>query len=145
MQQTKKLKKISFILFAASWLLCFGLFVAFVDVGFNRYLTNQGDTMAQFEERYGSLAAEYVNKLKAMTITAFVGLIPMIILSIVVKDKVKPTIWMFDIILANILVESWAMYVVFGLWVVDNYILIPLAKKYKLRYTINKEIDARGQ
>lgn len=145
MQQTKKLKKVSFILYLVSWLLCFGIFVAFIDIGFNRYLTNSSDTMTQFEERYGSLAAGYVSKLKTITITAFVGLIPMAILSIIVKDKVKPTIWMFDIILANILVESWAMYLVFCLWLIDNYVLIPLAKKYKLRYTINKEIDARGQ
>lgn len=142
--ETKKLKKISLLLYVVSWLLCFGLFVIFVNVGVNRYMTNDGSTMVEFEERFGSLATEYVNKLKTITITALVGLIPMAVLSILVKDKFKPTIWMLNIILSNILVDSWAMYVVFVLWLIDNYVLLPLAKKYQLRYQINKEIDARG-
>lgn len=142
--ETKKLKKTSLILYVVSWLLCFGLFVIFVNVGVNRYMTNDGSTMVEFEERFGSLATEYVNKLKTITITALVGLIPMAVLSILVKDKFKPTIWMLNIILSNILVDSWAMYVVFVLWLIDNYVLRPLAKKYQLRYQINKEIDARG-
>lgn len=142
--ETKKLKKISLILYVVSWLLCFGLFVIFVNIGVNRYMTNDGSTMVEFEERFGSLATEYVNKLKTITITALVGLIPMAVLSILVKDKFKPTIWMLNIILSNILVDSWAMYVVFVLWLIDNYVLRPLAKKYQLRYQINKEIDARG-
>lgn len=142
--ETKKLKKISLLLYVVSWLLCFGLFVIFVNVGVNRYMTNDGSTMVEFEERFGSLATEYVNKLKTITITALVGLIPMAVLSILVKDKFKPTIWMLNIILSNILVDSWAMYLVFVLWLIDNYVLRPLAKKYQLRYQINKEIDARG-
>lgn len=142
--ETKKLKKISLILYVVSWLLCFGLFVIFVNIGVNRYMTNDGSTMVEFEERFGSLATEYVNKLRTITVTALVGLIPMAVLSILVKDKFKPTIWMLNIILSNILVDSWAMYVVFVLWLIDNYVLRPLAKKYQLRYQINKEIDARG-
>ena len=142
--RTQKLKKIEIILKLLSWLLCFGLFITFVSIGYSRYVTHNATTMIEFEAKFGSLAAEQVEKLKAIAISGFVAIFPMLILSLLVKDKIKPTIWMLNVILANILVASWAMYMVFGIWIIENYILTPLAKKYKLKYQINKEIDNRG-
>lgn len=142
--ETKNYKKQAIILYIISWILCFGLLCLFISIGYSRYVANAGDTMVDFEQKFGSLAAEYVGRLKTIVITAFIGLLPMLILSIIVKDKIKPTVWMLDIILANLLVDSWLMYVVFGIWLVDNYILRPLAKKRQVQYQINKEIDKRG-
>ncbi len=141
---TKDYKKQAIIFYLISWLLCFGLFCLFVSIGFSRYVQNTGETMVEFEARYGSLAAEYVNKLKSIVISAFIGLLPMVILSIIVKDKVKPTIWMFNIMLSNLLVSSTMMIIVFGFWLIDNYVIRPLAKKRQMQYQINKEIDKRG-
>lgn len=50
---------------------------------------------------------------------------------------------MIDIILANYLFGSWCMYLTFGIWLISEYVVGPLAKYYKNLYTINKEIDRR--
>jgi len=71
------------------------------------------------------------------------SLIPMLVLSIIVKDKIRPTVWMIDVILANYLFGSWLMYVVFAIWLIDQYVIGPLGKHYRQLYTINKEIDRR--
>lgn len=142
--ETRQYRKQALILYIISWILCFGLLCLFIAIGYSRYVANAGDTMADFEQKFGSIAADYVGRLKTIVITAFVGLLPMLILSIIVKDKIKPTVWMLDIILANLLVDSWLMIVVFGIWLVDNYVLRPLAKKRQVQYQINKEIDKRG-
>ena len=71
------------------------------------------------------------------------SLIPMIVLAILVKDKIRPTVWMIDIILANYLFGSTVMYITFAIWLISEYIIGPLAKHYRELYVINKEIDRR--
>lgn len=141
--ETKQYKKQALILYLISWILCFGIFIVFINIGYSKYIVNAVDSTVEFEEKFGSLAAEQVSKLKSMTISAFVALLPMIILSIIAKDKFKPTVWMINVIMANIMVNSWCMYLVFGIWLADNYIVRPLAAKRRIQYQINKEIDKR--
>ena len=58
-----------------------------------------------------------------------------IVLTIFVTQKIKT--------LASYLYGNIAMYITFGIWIIDEYILTPLAKKYKNLATINQEIDKR--
>ena len=67
----------------------------------------------------------------------------MVLLFILVKDKIRPTVWMIDIILANYLFGSTIMYVTFAIWLVSEYVVGPLARHYRQLYVINKEIDRR--
>lgn len=71
------------------------------------------------------------------------SLIPIIVLAVLVKDKIRPTVWMIDIILSNYLFGSAIMYVTFAIWLVSEYVVGPLARYYRQLYVINKEIDRR--
>ena len=66
-----------------------------------------------------------------------------IVLTIFVTQKIKTLGWMVAVILASYLYGNIAMYITFGIWIIDEYILTPLAKKYKNLATINQEIDKR--
>lgn len=66
-----------------------------------------------------------------------------IVLTIFVTQKIKTLGWMVAVILASCLYSNIAMYITFGIWIVDEYVLTPLAKKFKTLTTINKEIDKR--
>lgn len=73
------------------------------------------------------------------------SLIPMIVLSIIVKDRIKPTVWMIDIILANYLYGDLGMYIVLVIWFISEYIIVPLSKRFATKYLINKELDLRAK
>lgn len=71
------------------------------------------------------------------------SLIPMIVIARLVADKVRPTVWMLDIILANYLYDSLGMYIVLGVWVIAEYIVLPISKRFANLYLINREMDKR--
>ena len=129
--RTKKCKKLGILFHFISWFLCFGTALTFVIVGISR--------------GWGSGNTDIKDTVGSVVYGIGVSLIPMAILAIVVKDRIRPTVWMIDIILANYLFDSWLMYIVFAAWLIDQYIIAPLAKSYTNKYTINKEIDRRGQ
>ena len=66
-----------------------------------------------------------------------------VVLSIIVKDRIKPTVWMIDIILANYLYGDLGMYIVLVIWFISEYIIVPLSKRFATKYLINKELDLR--
>ena len=129
--RTKKCKKLGILFHFISWFLCFGTALTFVIVGISR--------------GWGSSKTDVKSAVGTVVYGIGVSLIPMAILAIVVKDRIRPTVWMIDIILANYLFDSWLMYIVFAAWLIDQYIIAPLAKSYTNKYTINKEIDRRGE
>lgn len=131
-ERTIKCKKLSILFTALSWVLCFGLAVGFVIAFVAMNGNGGGEQSATMEEKFGTIIYGFG-----------LSLIPMLVLAIVVKDKIRPTVWMIDIILANYLFGSWMMYIVFAIWVIDQYVIGPLGKHYKQLYTINKEIDRR--
>ena len=100
--------------------------------------------MLELSGRFGDTAQEYLEKIKTIMMTSIVSMVPMVILSIIVKDKIRPLIWMINIILANFLLGSTAMYIVFAVWFIDEYILRLVAKSSRAKWVINKEIDKRG-
>lgn len=131
-ERTIKCKKLGILFTILSWLLCFGLAVGFVIAFVAMNGSGSGEDSATMEEKFGTIIYGFG-----------LSLIPMLVLAIVVKDKIRPTVWMIDIILANYLFGSRMMYIVFAIWVIDQYVIAPLGKHYKQLYTINKEIDRR--
>ena len=131
-ERTIKCKRLGILFTALSWVLCFGLAVAFVIAFLAMNGSGNGEQSETMKEKFGTIIYGFG-----------LSLIPMLVLSIIVKDKIRPTVWMIDVILANYLFGSWLMYVVFAIWLIDQYVIGPLGKHYRQLYTINKEIDRR--
>ncbi len=136
MKKTKRTidcKRVALAMYILNWVLCFGLAIALVIAFIATRETTPTENQESMQEKLG-------------TIIYGIGLsfIPMIILAILVKDKVRPTVWMVDIILANYLFGSMVMYIVFGVWLISEYVVGPVGRHFKSLYTINKEIDRRG-
>lgn len=131
-ERTIKCKRLGILFTVLSWLLCFGLAVAFIIAFLAMNGNGNGEQSATMKEKFGTIIYGFG-----------LSLIPMLILAIVVKDKIRPTVWMIDVILANYLFGSWLMYIVFAVWLIDQYVIGPLGKHYRQLYTINKEIDRR--
>lgn len=140
---TSKYKKRAILLTILSWILCFGTAIVFLIIAVNKYTGNETEVMIELSGRFGARAQEVLDKAKTIIMTSFISMIPMIILSVIVKDKIRPLVWMINIILSNILLGSVAMYIVFSVWFVDEYILRALAKNSRAKWVINKEIDKR--
>lgn len=126
-----------------SWLLCYGLAVFMIVFAIASYSTPDSKLMEDLTVKFGTVPMGYVEKLKSIAISAAVSFIPMVILSIVVKDKIRPLIWMINIILSNILIGETMMYIVFAIWLLCEYVLTPLGNSLKNKYVINREIDKR--
>lgn len=75
--------------------MCFGLAVAFIISYLAVNGAGSGEDSATMQEKFGTIVYGLG-----------LSLIPMIVLAIVVKDKIRPTIWMVDIILSNYLFGS---------------------------------------
>lgn len=131
-ERTIKCKRLGILFTALSWVLCFGLAVAFVIAFLAMNGSGNGEQSATMKEKFGTIIYGFG-----------LSLIPMLVLAIIVKDKIRPTVWMIDVILANYLFGSWLMYIVFAIWLIDQYVIGPLGKHYRQLYTINKEIDRR--
>lgn len=83
------------------------------------------------------------DQLKTLLYSLSTTLIIGIIVSIIIKDKIRTFIWMVSVITAAILFNSKGMYCVLALWFVEEYIFHALYIKYKNLVQINKEIDLR--
>lgn len=131
-ERTIKCKRLGILFTVLSWILCFGLAIAFIIAFLAMNGNGNGEQSVTMKEKFGTIIYGFG-----------LSLIPMLVLSIIVKDKIRPTVWMIDVILANYLFGSWLMYVVFAIWLIDQYVIGPLGKHYRQLYTINKEIDRR--
>ena len=65
------------------------------------------------------------------------------IVAILLKDRIRPIVWMLDICLGTYLFGNNLVYLVFAIWILDEYVLYPIARHYRNLYIINKEIDKR--
>lgn len=114
-----------------SWFLCFGVAVGLIVYG--------------FATKWVGTDSEVAYHVKALCTIALMAMLPMILLSFLVKDKIKPTIRMINIILAAYLVADWFMYVVGAFMLLDTYLITGLIEKYKTAAIANKEIDNRDE
>lgn len=131
-KRTVDCKKVALAMYILNWVLCFGLAIALVIA----FLVTKDKAPTEDQ-------ATLQQKLGTIVYGIGLSLIPMVVLAILVKDKIRPTVWMIDIILANYLFGEIAMYIVFAIWLVSEYVVGPVGKHYKNLYTINKEIDRR--
>lgn len=131
-KRTVDCKKVAIAMYVLNWVLCFGLAIALVIA----FLVTKDQAPTEDQETLQQ-------KLGTIIYGIGLSLIPMVVLAIIVKDKIRPTVWMIDIILANYLFGEIAMYIVFAIWLVSEYVVGPVGKHYKSLYTINKEIDRR--
>ena len=131
-KRTVDCKKVALAMYILNWVLCFGLAIALVIA----FLITKDQAPTEDQETLQQ-------KLGTIIYGIGLSLIPMVVLAIIVKDKIRPTVWMIDIILANYLFGEIAMYIVFAIWLVSEYVVGPVGKHYKNLYTINKEIDRR--
>ena len=131
-KRTVDCKKVAVAMYVLNWVLCFGLAIALVIA----FLITKDQARTEDQETLQQ-------KLGTIIYGIGLSLIPMVVLAIIVKDKIRPTVWMIDIILANYLFGEIAMYIVFAIWLVSEYVVGPVGKHYKSLYTINKEIDRR--
>ena len=129
-QRTKTCIKRRNFYIILSWLICFGTAVALFAYGFATKWT-------------GGPKSELAEQAKSLMITAALAFLPMFILSLAVKDKIKPTVRMINLILAAYFVGNWFMYIVGAVMLIDTYIISALIEKYKMRIIANKELDAR--
>ena len=127
-ERTIKCKRLSVAFSVINWIMCFGLAVGLIIV-FASGIEPDDETLKE--------------KLGTIIYGIGLSLIPIIVLAILVKDKIRPTVWMIDIILSNYLFGSAIMYVTFAIWLVSEYVIGPLARHYRQLYVINKEIDRR--
>ena len=81
--------------------------------------------------------------LKARLVSLSVTVIIVAILAIFIKNKARITIYMLALIINGILFKEPGMYVILGIWALDEFIFTALHKHYKQLVTINKEIDRR--
>ena len=114
-----------------SWFLCFGVFLGLLIYGF-------------ITKWNGGNNSEVAYHIKALLTIAFMAMLPMALLSLLCKDKIKPTIRMMNVILAAYLVANWFMYIVGAFMLFDTYVLSGLIERYKAAIIANKEIDKRN-
>lgn len=119
-------------LIVLDWIFCFGTALMFILIAASGVTPDpNGVTMKE--------------KLGTILWGLGASIVPMIVLAIIVKDKIKPTVWMVDIVLANYLYGDLGMYIVLGIWLVSEYIIVPLSRRFATKYLINKELDIRSQ
>lgn len=126
-KRTKQLRNKKWATRLLNWLLCFGTFIAYLII----FIATR-NTTTSFSDKLGTVLTGFL-----------VSVIPFLAIVILVKNKVRPLIWMGNVILAQYLFGEAALYLTFAIWVVDEYIVAPLSKKFALDHEINREIDKR--
>ena len=83
------------------------------------------------------LSHELKTLLTSIGVTAVIGLV----VGIIIKDKIRTFVFMASTVMATILYKDTGMYIVLGIWLLDEYVIYALYKKYSRKYEIRKEID----
>ena len=132
-EMTKSYQKkywITFVISAATWL---GTCLFLILYGFIVAWT--GDGSAESNAVMDAVKATY----SALLINLLVGSV----IFIFIKEKLRNTVWMANLVIAVCLFGATGMWIVLGLWAADEFITLPLNKHYREKTSINKEIDKR--
>ena len=132
-KRTKDVKKLSFVFWLISTLMLIGV-VVFVLVSAFSKIGSSDKTGIDI------LSESAKNQIISLSITTIIC----VLLIFIIKDKVRQTIYMLSMIMATILYKELGMYIVAGVWALDEYVIHALYKHYRALITINKEIDRRG-
>lgn len=73
----------------------------------------------------------------SMTVTAVIGTI----LTFFLKEGARTFIWIVCVVLGSIVFGPPGMYIVLGIWLIDDYVIHRLFKHFASKLSIRKEID----
>ena len=73
----------------------------------------------------------------SMSITAIIGTV----MTIFLKEGMRTFIWIVCVVLSSIVFGPVGMYIVLGIWLIDDYVIHKLFLHYKNKLSIRKEID----
>ena len=73
----------------------------------------------------------------SMTVTAMVGTV----LTFFLKEGMRTFLWIVCVVLSSIVFGAVGMYIVLGVWLVDDYVIHKLFLHYKNKLSIRKEIE----
>lgn len=130
--RTRKVRNLSILFFVLSTICYFGVALFALITCFSTIMgrnTTGVDIISQ------SLKA----KLASFSVTMVVGLI----LALIIKEKMRLTIYMLSLVILSIIYKEAGMYTVLGIWAFDEYVFSALHKHYHKLKVINKEIDLR--
>lgn len=130
--RTKQCKKLA-IIFRVASLLCWLGVAAFA------LIATMSKVSGTDKAGYDLLSEAVKTKLVSLSITVLIGLI----LSLLIKEKARLTVYMLSLLIITFLYGEVSMYIVLAIWAVDEYIFFSLYKRYKSLILINKEIDRR--
>lgn len=88
----------------------------------------------------GILTPEFKAKLISLSATVII----LLMLTLFMGQKLRMLVWMMSLILGTVAYGDVAMFSLFGVWILDEYVFSTLSKHYKSKLSINKEIDMRG-
>jgi len=131
--RTKKVQNLSLIFGLSSFLCWVGVAIFAVIAAFSKVGGSEKTGMDILSEALKT-------KLISLSITVIIGLI----CALLIKEKARITVYMLSLLLLTIVYGENAMYIVLGVWALDEYVLHALCKRYKNLAIINKEIDLRG-
>lgn len=142
-ERTKSLKKLyrlfgllSLVTFVGVAL--FAVISVFIKTG-NPQMTKAGLEAAAESHDIKILNDDFVKKIVGFGVTTLI----LLVISLVMTNKLKTTVWIVSMIICTIIYGEVSMYIIAGIWLVNEYAFTPLAKHYKQKLTINKEIDLR--
>jgi hypothetical protein len=72
-----------------------------------------------------------------MSITAVIGTI----LTFFLKEGMRTFIWIVCVVLGSIVFGAVGMYIILGVWLLDDYVIHKVFLYYKNKLSIRKEID----
>lgn len=73
----------------------------------------------------------------SMSITAVIGTV----LTFFLKEGMRTFVWIVCVVLSSIVFGAIGMYIVLGVWLIDDYVIHKLFKYYQSKLSIRKEID----
>lgn len=114
------------LLSVLSWL---GLCGALVMVGLKRGFSGGDSISAQLVSIFLPLAITYI-----LAIALF----------IFIKEKLRNTVWIANVVLSALLLGNTMLWISLILFAADEFVLRPLSKHFRNKYAINKEIDKRS-
>lgn len=68
-----------------------------------------------------------------------------LIATIFISNKLRTTVYMLCVIVSTIIYGEAALYTLFAIWFVDEYVFKALSSHYKQAFKVNKEIDMREE
>lgn len=91
----------------------------------------------------GSEYVELTDSFKSTIVGFGITMVIALFIALFISNKLRTTVWMLSVIICTLVYGKVAMIIIFLSWFADEYIFFALAKKYKNKWEINKEIDLR--